>query len=81
LSLFDLNAALRRSASFADALRWIARQDRYRIGFLSALFYPWGLLQLAAIIHFIRRRPEVSQSPVKMGIRVNMRHRDDHSTE
>ena len=29
------------------------------MGFLSALFYPWGLLlQAAAIIHFIRRRPD-----------------------
>jgi hypothetical protein len=28
------------------------------MGFLSHLFYPWGLLlQAAAIIHFIRRRP------------------------
>jgi hypothetical protein len=29
------------------------------MGFLSHLFYPWGLvLQVAAIIHFIRRRPD-----------------------
>ena len=29
------------------------------MGFLSALFYPWGLLlQAAAIVHFIRRRPD-----------------------
>lgn len=29
------------------------------MGFLSHLFYPWGLiLQAAAIIHFIRRRPD-----------------------
>jgi hypothetical protein len=29
------------------------------MGFLTHLFYPWGLLlQAAAIIHFIRRRPE-----------------------
>jgi hypothetical protein len=29
------------------------------MGFLSALFYPWGLLlQVAAIVHFIRRRPD-----------------------
>jgi hypothetical protein len=28
------------------------------MGFLSHLFYPWGIiLQVAAIIHFIRRRP------------------------
>lgn len=30
------------------------------MGFLSHLFYPWSiLLQVAAIIHFIRRRPNV----------------------
>jgi len=30
------------------------------MGFLSHLFYPWGLLlQAAAVIHFIRRRPNV----------------------
>jgi hypothetical protein len=29
------------------------------MGYLSGLFYPWGLLlQAAAIIHFIRRRPD-----------------------
>jgi hypothetical protein len=29
------------------------------MGFLSGLFYPWGfLLQGAAIVHFIRRRPD-----------------------
>jgi hypothetical protein len=29
------------------------------MGFLTGLFYPWGLLlQAAAIIHFIRRRPD-----------------------
>jgi hypothetical protein len=29
------------------------------MGFLSALFYPWGLLlQGLAIVHFIRRRPD-----------------------
>lgn len=29
------------------------------MGFLSGLFYPWGLLlQAAAVIHFIRRRPD-----------------------
>jgi hypothetical protein len=29
------------------------------MGFLTHLFYPWGLLlQVAAIIHFIRRRPD-----------------------
>lgn len=29
------------------------------MGFLSYLFYPWGLLlQVAAIVHFIRRRPD-----------------------
>lgn len=29
------------------------------MGFLSHLFYPWGfLLQIVAIIHFFRRRPE-----------------------
>jgi hypothetical protein len=29
------------------------------MGILSHLFYPWGLLlQAAAIIHFIRRRPD-----------------------
>lgn len=29
------------------------------MGFLTHLFYPWGLLlQLAALIHFIRRRPD-----------------------
>jgi hypothetical protein len=29
------------------------------MGFFSALFYPWGLLlQAAAIVHFIRRRPD-----------------------
>jgi hypothetical protein len=29
------------------------------MGFLSHLFYPWGLLlQVAAVIHFIRRRPD-----------------------
>jgi hypothetical protein len=30
------------------------------MGFLSHLFYPWGiLLQVAAVIHFIRRRPSI----------------------
>jgi hypothetical protein len=30
------------------------------MGFLSHLFYPWGLLlQVGAVIHFIRRRPNV----------------------
>ena len=30
-----------------------------RMGILGSLFYPWGLLlQAAAIIHFIRRRPD-----------------------
>src|SRR6266446_1671947 len=30
------------------------------MGFLSSLFYPWGfLLQGLAIVHFIRRRPDV----------------------
>jgi hypothetical protein len=30
-----------------------------RMGMLGSLFYPWGLLlQAAAIIHFIRRRPD-----------------------
>jgi hypothetical protein len=30
------------------------------MGFLTHLFYPWGLLlQAAAIIHFIRRRPDM----------------------
>jgi hypothetical protein len=34
-------------------------QDRQRMGFLTALFYPWGLiLQGLAIVHFIRRRPD-----------------------
>jgi hypothetical protein len=29
------------------------------MGYLSGLFYPWGLLlQAAAVIHFIRRRPD-----------------------
>lgn len=29
------------------------------MGFLGSLFYPWGLLlQLAAVIHFFRRRPD-----------------------
>lgn len=29
------------------------------MGFLTGLFYPWGLLlQAAAIVHFIRRRPD-----------------------
>jgi hypothetical protein len=29
------------------------------MGFLSGLFFPWGvLLQIAAIVHFIRRRPD-----------------------
>ncbi len=29
------------------------------MGFLTGLFYPWGLmLQAVAIIHFIRRRPD-----------------------
>jgi hypothetical protein len=29
------------------------------MGFLGSLFYPWGLLlEVAAIIHFIRRRPD-----------------------
>lgn len=29
------------------------------MGFLGSLFYPWGiLLQIAAFIHFIRRRPD-----------------------
>ena len=29
------------------------------MGFLSYLFYPWGLLlQVAAVVHFIRRRPD-----------------------
>ena len=29
------------------------------MGFLTHLFYPWGLLlQVAAIVHFIRRRPD-----------------------
>ena len=29
------------------------------MGLLTHLFYPWGLLlQAAAIIHFIRRRPD-----------------------
>jgi hypothetical protein len=29
------------------------------MGFLTGLFYPWGLLlQAAAVIHFIRRRPD-----------------------
>ena len=29
------------------------------MGFLSHLLYPWGLvLQVLAIIHFIRRRPD-----------------------
>ena len=29
------------------------------MGFFASLFYPWGLLlQAAAIIHFIRRRPD-----------------------
>ncbi|UWZ86192.1 tetratricopeptide repeat protein [Occallatibacter riparius] len=29
------------------------------MGYLTGLFYPWGLvLQVAAIIHFIRRRPD-----------------------
>ena len=29
------------------------------MGFLSGLYYPWGLLlQAAAVIHFIRRRPD-----------------------
>lgn len=31
-----------------------------RLGILSHLFYPWGLiLQVAAIVHFIRRRPGI----------------------
>jgi hypothetical protein len=30
-----------------------------RMGFFGSLFYPWGLLlQAAAIVHFIRRRPD-----------------------
>ena len=29
------------------------------MGFLSSIFYPWGiLLQVLAIVHFIRRRPD-----------------------
>src|SRR2546423_6599509 len=29
------------------------------MGFLSSLFYPWGiLLQILAIVHFIRRQPD-----------------------
>jgi hypothetical protein len=30
-----------------------------RMGFFGSLFYPWGLLlQVVAIVHFIRRRPD-----------------------
>jgi len=29
------------------------------MGYLTSLFYPWGLLlQVAAILHFIKRRPD-----------------------
>src|ERR1700755_673336 len=35
------------------------RLQRTRMGFLSHLFWPWGiLLQVLAIVHFIRRRPD-----------------------
>src|ERR1035437_8052340 len=34
-------------------------KDNFAMGFLSHLLYPWGLvLQVLAIIHFIRRRPD-----------------------
>jgi len=34
-------------------------KDKQRMGILSHLFYPWGLLlQGLAIVHFIRRRPD-----------------------
>src|ERR1700733_9465645 len=30
-----------------------------RMGFISHLFWPWGMfVQLAALVHFFRRRPE-----------------------
>jgi hypothetical protein len=38
-------------------LSW--RKDDQTMGLLTSFFYPWGLLlQAAAIIHFIRRRPD-----------------------
>ena len=37
----------------------VGRRITHNMGFLSYLFYPWGLLlQGAAIVHFIRRRPD-----------------------
>jgi hypothetical protein len=47
-------AAIKKSACIPKLL-W----SKPRMGMLSHLFYPWGLLlQAAAIIHFIRRRPD-----------------------
>ena len=40
-------------------VRVIWRGELKRMGYLTGLFYPWGLLlQAAAILHFIKRRPD-----------------------
>jgi hypothetical protein len=38
----------------------MGKRIRTRMGFLSSLFFPWGIiLQAIAVLHFIRRRPDM----------------------